>query len=433
MTGPGVPGGRAAQWRRALLPAGLAPVRGRPASDWLTDSALFVFAAVLGGLAFATLRHSHGELLDTLDLAFGIPACLALWGRRAWPMAVLVVAGAAAFFSPLALGAALVAIGTAAARRRGRAGLIGAAVLGVAGGTVFPLVNPAGGELVTAAFPAFLLVVVAFALGLFLRTRHELVASLRERAGRLEADRQRSVELAREAERRRIAREMHDVLAHRLSLLSLHAGALEFRPDAPAGEIARAAAVIRTSAAAALSELREVITVLREEPDDAAGPPQPDLDRLPDLLEESRQAGMTLRSCIDTPAPGSLPAALGRTAYRVIQEGLTNARRHAPGAAVEVTVVTSGPEALVAEVISRAPARVPAPASPAAGGGTWPGAGAAGRGAGAGAYGRAGAGIGAGAGLIGLAERLALVGGGLEHGTNPAGDFVLRATVPRTS
>ena len=429
MTGSGRPGGHAAQWRRALLAAGLAPVRDRPASDWLTDSALFVLAAVMGILAFATLRHSHGELLDDLDLAFGIPACLALWARRDWPMAVLVVAVVPAFFSPLALGAALVAIGTAAAQARGRAGLVVVAVLSVAGSIVFPLVNPAPGELVTAAFPAFLLVIAVFALGLFVRARHELVASLRERAGRLEADRQRSVELAREAERRRIAREMHDVLAHRLSLLSLHAGALEFRPGAPAGEIAQAAAVIRSAAAAALSELREVITVLREEPDDAAGPPQPDLDRLPDLLEESRQAGMTLCSHIDTRAPESLPAALGRTAYRVIQEGLTNARRHAPGAAVEVTVVTSGPAALVAEIISRSPARVPAPATPAADG-TPPGAGAGlGTGAGAGA----GAGIGAGAGLIGLAERLALIGGELEHGTNLAGDFVLRATVPRTS
>jgi signal transduction histidine kinase len=71
----------------------------------------------------------------------------------------------------------------------------------------------------------------------------------------------------------------------------VHAGALEFRPDAPAEEIAQAAEVIRTSAAAALSELRQVITVLREEPDDAAGPPQPALAQLPDLLEESRSAG----------------------------------------------------------------------------------------------------------------------------------------------
>jgi signal transduction histidine kinase len=397
--------GRAARWQRALLPGEPYSQSGsRSARDWLADSALFVFAAILGGLALAGLWHSHGEVLDAVDLVFGVLACLALWTRRSRPVAVVVAVAAAAFFSPLALGAALVAICTAASRVRGRA-LILVALLAVAGSVVFPLINPAAGAILKPAFPAFLLTVVAFGWGLFVRARRELVVSLRERAEWLEADRQRSAELAREAERRRIAREMHDVLAHRLSLLSVHAGALEFRPDAPGGEIAQAATVIRTSAAAALSELRQVITVLREEPDDATGPPQPGLAQLPDLLEESQSAGMTLRAHIDLPETESLPAALGRTAYRVVQEGLTNARKHAPGAAVEVTLTTDGQAGLVAEVISHRPAGDPPPATAAPDG--------------------------AGAGLIGLAERLALVGGQLQHGTSTAGDFVLRATMPR--
>ena len=100
--------------------------------------------------------------------------------------------------------------------------------------------------------------------GLFVRAQRELVLSLRERAERLEAEQRLRVEQAREAERRRIAREMHDVLAHRVSLLSLHAGALEFHPDASAEEVAEAAAVIRASAHAAMQELRDVIGVLRE-------------------------------------------------------------------------------------------------------------------------------------------------------------------------
>jgi signal transduction histidine kinase len=212
---------------------------------------------------------------------------------------------------------------------------------------------------------------------------------------------QRSAELAREAERRRIAREMHDVLAHRLSLLSIHAGALEFRPDAPPGEIAAAAAVIRTSATAALAELREILTVLRE---DAAGtaPPQPALAQLPALFEESRAAEMTLQAHVDVPEAGFLPEALGRTAYRVVQEGLTNARKHSPGAAVDVTVSGRGPGGLTVEVVSHSPGGAADGLAPAGGG----------------------------AGLIGLAERLALVGGELEHGTTASGDFVLRATVP---
>jgi signal transduction histidine kinase len=164
--------------------------------------------------------------------------------------------------------------------------------------------------------------------------------------------------------------------------------------------------------------------VLREDGADAAGPPEPALAQLPDLLEESRSAGMTLRARIDVPDSGSLPPSLGRTAYRVVQEGLTNARKHAPGADVEVTVAADAQAVLVAEVVSHPPAGVPASVStltsgsvpagggiPAAGGVPAPG--------------------GAGAGLIGLAERLALLGGELEHGTTPVGDFVLRATVPR--
>jgi signal transduction histidine kinase len=388
-----------------LLPPGITGRLGadrRPA-DWLADAALFGFAVALGGLAQAALWHSHGMLLDAIDLGAGVLACLALWWRRDYPVAVTLIAFGAAAFSPLALGAGLVAVGTAAAMVRGRALLV-VALLAVAGSVVFPPVNPAAGEILQVGFPAFLFTVIAFGWGLYGGTRRELVATLRERAERLEADQQRSAGEAREAERRRIAREMHDVLAHRLSLLSVHAGALEFRPDAPPEEISRAAGVVRASAAAALSDLRQVITVLREDSDVAAGPPQPELAQLPALIEESRAAGMTLTEHLDLTSAASLPAAAQRAAYRVVQEGLTNARKHAPGTIVDVTV-SGAPEAgLIAEIISRArqdaaAAAVPAPRGP-------------------------------GAGLIGLAERLALVGGDLQHGMNAMGDFVLRATIP---
>jgi len=196
------------------------------------------------------------------------------------------------------------------------------------------------------------------------------------------------------------------VLAHRLSLLSVHAGALEFRPNAPAAEVAQAAEVIRVSAAAALGELRQVITVLREDSAATDGPPQPSFGQLADLIQESRSAGMTLYYRIDLPAAGQLSTVLGRTVYRVIQEGLTNARKHAPGAAVQVTVTADG-QAVTTEVISLR------------------------RSVSAGPGGAASAG--AGAGLVGLAERVALVGGRLDHGPNAIGDFVLRATIPRQS
>jgi signal transduction histidine kinase len=396
------PDARAApRWR---LPAVSGPPKDASLpGDRRADAGLFAFAVVLGGITQGYLWHSHGEVLDAIDLAAGAVACLALWWRRSHPMAVLVVAFAAAAFSPLAAGAGLVAVCTAAARVRGRA-LIAVAVLAAVASAVFPVVNPTAGEIVKVGFPAFLVTVIAFGWGLYLRARRELVASLRERAERLAADQQRAAEQAREAERRRIAREMHDVLAHRLSLLSVHAGALEFRPDAPPAEIAQAAAVIRTSAAAALGDLRQVITVLREDSAATHGPPQPGFGQLADLLQESRSAGMTLDARVDLPGAGQLPEATGRTIYRVIQEGLTNARKHAPGAPVQVTVTADG-QAVTAEVISR---RRPVLAAP---GGISP--------------------AGAGAGLIGLAERVVLAGGQLEHGPNAIGDFVLRATIPR--
>jgi signal transduction histidine kinase len=194
---------------------------------------------------------------------------------------------------------------------------------------------------------------------------------------------------------------MHDVLAHRLSLLSVHAGALEFRPDAPAEEVAEAAGVIRESARAALEELRSVVGVLREDGGESVTqPPQPTLADLAALVEEARAAGMRLTARIEL-GDAAPPAAVGRTAYRIAQEGLTNARKHAPGAAVTLIVRTLDGD-LKVEVRSLAPVAVASAPLP-----------------------------GAGTGLIGLAERVALAGGELEHGVDPDGAFVLRARLPR--
>jgi signal transduction histidine kinase len=204
---------------------------------------------------------------------------------------------------------------------------------------LFPLIYPASGGYLLNVFVGVLVMAVVFGWGLLARVRREHLLALRERASRLEAEQRLHIEQAREAERRRIAREMHDVLAHRVSLLSLHAGALEFRPDAPPEEIAEAAGVIRATAQHALEELRVVIGVLRDGADGGIPePPQPTLAEIPELVGESRAAGMHVTCRIDMADADGTPAALGRTAYRVVQEGLTNARKHAPAAAVAVTV-----------------------------------------------------------------------------------------------
>jgi signal transduction histidine kinase len=239
------------------------------------------------------------------------------------------------------------------------------------------------------------------AWGMFVRARRQLVLSLRDRAERAEAEQQLRVEQARQQERARIAREMHDVLAHRISLLSLHAGALEFRPDAPADEVARAAGVIRASAHEALEDLRTVIGVLREGPSDEPERPQPTLADLPALIGESRDAGMHVRYDARLADPAAVPAAAGRNAYRIVQEGLTNARKHAHGAAVEVSVAGEEGAGLTIEIRNRLPVGVGAAAIP-----------------------------GAGTGIVGLAERTSLAGGKLEHGRTAGGDWRLWAWLP---
>ena len=195
---------------------------------------------------------------------------------------------------------------------------------------------------------------VAVGYGLYVRVRRELLLSLRERARRLESEQDLRVREARHAERTRIAREMHDVLAHRISLLSVHAGALEFNPSASAEEIARAAGVIRMSARAAQEELREVVGVLRDDGTDASSvpPPQPTLVEVPELVAESQRAGMDVTSRIDVDVD-EVPPLIGRTAYRLVQEALTNARKHAPGQRVQITVAGSPGTELTVEVVNR--------------------------------------------------------------------------------
>jgi signal transduction histidine kinase len=329
---------------------------------------------------------------------------VALWFRRAHPVSVGAIAGIASLASGMAGGPALLALFNVAIRASRRA-ILAIAALALASTAIFPLLYPGDEPYAIQLILGLLITGFVVGWGLFVRVQRELVLSLRERAGRLDAEQRLRVEQAREAERLRIAREMHDVLAHRVSLLSLHAGALEFHPDASAQDVAQAAAVIRASAHAALEELRDVIGVLREgSPGSAPEPPQPTLAEIPALIEESRLAGMRVRWHIDVPGDAVLPSTLGRAAYRIVQEGLTNAPKHAPAAAVEVTITAQDGTALVVEVVSRRAVGVAATGALAL--------------------------PGAGTGLVGLAERVALAGGELEHGPDGAGDFVLRATLP---
>jgi signal transduction histidine kinase len=366
----------------------------RTVRDWIVDVAMFAIALIASIYVAHDTWSQHSDLGAAIDVVLGVPCFVALWFRRRHPVGLGAFVLAASAVSAVACGPSLLMMFNAAIRapRRSLGWLL---ALAIASTAIFPLIYPGQQEgwLWQVVFGT-LVIGVAGGWGLFVRARRELEQSLRDRAERLEAEQRLRVEQARDAERRRIAGEMHDVLAHRVTLLAVHAGALEFRPDAPPEEIAEAAGVIRRSAQVALQELREVVGVLRDHR--AGEPPQPTLDAIPELIEESRAAGMHVRSRIDV-AGGE--ATIGRTAYRVVQEGLTNARKHAPAAAVDV-VVTAPNGSLVVEVRSR-----PSTSAPAA----LPGA---------------------GTGLIGLAERVSLAGGELSHGRDADGDFRLCATLP---
>ncbi|MET9776592.1 histidine kinase [Streptomyces sp. NPDC006367] len=406
-TNPAFPG------RRWLLPSALAdqldPDAGgsgrrsrRTARDWLVDFTCFLLAVLIGLLGADTLDQEPGlpPGWGVADQLVGALACAAVWLRRRWPVGLAVALVPVGFVSVTSGGAALVSLFTVAVHRpfRYTAWLTCANIL------VQPLFywlrpDPELPYLGNVLLGVLLAVTVA-GWGMLARSRRQLLLSLRDRARHAETEARLRAEQAQRLAREAIAREMHDVLAHRLTLLSVHAGALEFRPDASREEVARAAGVIRESAHEALQDLREIIGVLRAGDSDDAGRPQPTLAALDALVAESREAGMRVTRAGHVTDPASVPASVGRTAYRVAQEALTNARKHAPGAEVTLSV-TGAPGEGLDVTVRNAPPEGDVPEVP-----------------------------GSGQGLIGLAERATLAGGTLEHGPTADGGFEVRARLP---
>jgi len=308
-----------------------------------------------------------------LDLALGALAVATLPLLRTRPLFGGVALGVLAALSPAATPAATAGTYVVARREPLRTAVVvaGASIVGHAVQALWRSVGlPLGWWLLCdVAVHAALL-----GWGAYGRTRDALVEAWRARARAAERDQARKVDEARSAERTRIAREMHDTLAHRLTLLATTAGALEYRTDLSPMQVAAAAGVVRTSAGEALEELRTVIGVLREGPEELR--PMPGLSDLAALVEHERAAGA--RVSLQVPDV-VVPPALGLAVYRTCQEGLTNARRYAPGAPVEVVVTAD--EGLRVRVVNGA-------GSPSSGRGT-------------------------GTGLIGLAERVELLGGTL--------------------
>ncbi|MEH0417389.1 sensor histidine kinase [Streptomyces sp. B21-083] len=374
----------------------------RTARDWVVDFTCFLLAVLVGVLGAVALAEDPNtpHAVAAVDQWVGALSCAAVWLRRRWPLGLAVAMLAVSVVSGTAGGAGLVALFSLAVHRPFRyVGLVsGASVVVI---PVFYWLRPDPDLPYLAAVAlSVLLTATAVGWGMFVRAKRQLTVSLRDRLRRAETEAALRAEQAQRLAREAIAREMHDVLAHRLTLLSVHAGALEFRPDAPREEVARAAGVIRESAHDALQDLREIIGVLRAGDPEEAGRPQPTLAALDILVTESREAGMKIALDSRVTAPAAVPASIGRTAYRIVQEGLTNARKHAPGAEVTVSLTGAQGDGLTVSVRNPAPPGE-VPHVP-----------------------------GSGQGLIGLTERATLAGGRLEHGTEPDGGFAVRAWLP---
>ncbi len=252
----------------------------------------------------------------------------------------------------------------------------------------------------TRAYGPVLPFALVMVLGLWVDSRRRLVASLTAQVDHLRIERELRAKQARLSERARIAAEMHDVLAHRLSLLALHAGALQRRAASLPEPVADRLALLRTTSTEALGDLRDVLGVLRD-PDhpELQGQRVPGLRELPALFDEARAAGQEIEAVVEgTAAP--LPASHRLAVHRLVQEALTNARKHAPGAPVHVTV-RYGPPASTVEVRNRA--GDPSPE---------------------------GAPVSSGYGLVGLAERVTALGGRLDYGPAGGGGWSIAADIP---
>jgi signal transduction histidine kinase len=364
---------------------------------FVVDAAIAIALTALTQLEIGASRPAaHAGLLLTLTLAFRRRAPLAV--------AVLVAAGAAAqgFASdpPSVFGeyvAITLAVYTVAANAvLARAALGGAAIVvgivlhdlrsseyGSAGGIASDLMTP----------------VVFWAVGRAVR-----LALARARTARTEAEQAaaRSEELAREAvedERRHIARELHDIVTHSLGIVVLQAQGARRVLDDREPTVAEALTTIERAGRGALEEMRRLLGLLRDDGERSGLSPQPRLAQAEELLHRVRGAGLPVRLQVEG-QPVELESAVELSAYRVLQEALTNALKHAPGAQVDA-MIRYRPDELEVEVTDDGPGL------------------------------RNGTGVtGTGRGLLGMRERVAFYGGTLEHGSRPGGGFRVQATFP---
>ncbi|MGP3964579.1 sensor histidine kinase [Nonomuraea sp. 3N208] len=354
------------------------------------------FVLLGAGVFGLSLLGAHGQAGVPSDLPLPVLVAVtaaaglaAWWTRRSWwPLAVVAAVAYAwpAMWPPLLV--ASYYAGRTLTRSRDIAAYLGGClvVCGISTAVSEWQERPTTG-LGNALMMALVVIGLPFAVGLLVRARRELQR-------RSEHEQIMRAEQARAQERARIAREMHDVVAHRVSLIVLHAGALEVR--ATDEETARTAAMIGGIGREALTNLRDVLGVLRSsKTDDQPLPTLADLDR---LLDQSRALGIAVTRH-DEGDVRLVEQAVERTAYRVVQEALTNVHKHAGDSRTDVRI-RYGPDELEVEVHNQAPT-APRQELP-----------------------------GAGWGLVGLRERVELLGGTLRTSAEEGGGFLVRAKIP---
>jgi signal transduction histidine kinase len=369
--------------------------------------------------------------------------CLPLAWRRAWPVPALICSGllrdlydARGFgFAPLPLAPA---IAFATVADRSGPVLRWITLVATAGGIAYSQALPGHNQPYDAIVQASIFG-VAWTVGTLSRVRRESMAAVARRAEMAEAELDQAASRAAAAERSRIARELHDVVAHHVSLMAVQAEAVGALLPARPAEAAKSAESIAATARQAMTELRRLLGVLRfnsadqeHSPERTRLTPAPSVSRLDELFALVRDSGLPV-SCTVSGSREALPPGVDLTAYRIVQEALTNALRHAPGSAAAVTVGCEG-GFLSVEVTNTAPrpsaSRDPMTPDPANGQGTpaTPATSPMSRELTA----RSIPQLAGGYGLAGIAERVASCGGSLALGPAPDGGFTVTARLPLT-
>ena len=372
---------------------------------WWTDSLLALFLTVISvGSTLAGSRQDGRVEVGVPEVILVLLTTLPIALRRYRPLGVLAVTvGAEAllllFFSRAQIPVGvIVALYTVASRCERRVSIRAAewAALPI---IVAVIVN--NGPHFGRVIPELAVFAIAWVLGDNIRTRRAYLAELEARAARLEREREERDERAVAEERSRIARELHDVIAHNVSVMVVQASAGEELFDRDPGRARESLAAVASTGRAALTELRRLLGVIRPEEEGETGPayaPQPGVEYLDELVRQVRETGLNVELSV-LGEPRALPEGVGLCAYRIVQEALTNTLKHADASRAEVSLRYVA-DALELQVLDDGRGAPPVN------------------------------GEGAGHGLIGMRERVALFGGELSARPRSGRGYEIRARIP---